>query len=165
MVTGKKHVLVRVIAMAMALHVFVLPLILLVSVIAVKKIQHEILNSPAAALELLEFTEAEYARLQFVEEDEIIVGGHLYDIKSVKKENGRYYIYALADDKEDFLNDINAHNTLKDKYRIKAFTWYYEDIEQTIYQAPLVSENQKENIPSACYIYIPEIPCPPPETV
>lgn len=54
------------------------------------------------------YSQTELAGAQWVEKNEIRFRNQMYDIKERKWENGRYYYYCVADEKEQRLNETYA---------------------------------------------------------
>ncbi len=100
----------------------IIPLLSLVSIGVVKEIQKgKILNHKGneELLSRITLTKEEYKTLQFIEKKEFIFNKVLYDIAYVKYENGHYNIFAIPDNIENFLQNLNNRILQKLVFYIK----------------------------------------------
>jgi hypothetical protein len=163
----RPHIISRALAAFVALQMFALPLFLVVSVSTVKKLQRRLLRNENTPLETLVLNSAEFAKVLFIEDDEMIFNGNLYDIKSIKKSGENYIINALADDKEEALLKITRthenKNGKQNKHRLKIPLLFYENPIFTVY----LTNTKAQHDPSSNHIFLKvlfiKIPTPPPQ--
>jgi hypothetical protein len=163
----RPHIVSRVLAGIIALQLFALPLFFVVSLSTVKTLQRRLLRDDNTKLETLVLSNTEFAQLKFIEDDEILFKGILYDIKSIAKSGDRYIISALADDKEEALLKIGHNHENKNgkqgKHRLKIPLLFYENHIIAI----ALNNNKAQCCLSSNHIFsgslFIKIPTPPPQ--
>ncbi len=111
MVKKTNHIILFILAIIFALQL-VLPAIFFVFLQKIKTEQHTIISnhSNAKDFQTFIFSAAEFSKLKITDEGEFTFQDIMYDVRSIKQENGKYIIYALADKAETKLRSANNKN-------------------------------------------------------
>jgi len=169
MTQKSKHTLAAGLLALFTLQVFI-PLAVFISIQAVKISQEKFIHenfSETALFEKLVLTETEYQKLEYRNKKEIFFNHVLYDIHSVKKENGKYILCVLSDEKEKKLEETAMDNASKENttpFSMLFAFLFYEDQSLVFFNIhndrPDLLIEQKEFI-SITFI---KVPSPPPDT-
>jgi len=149
-----------------------MPLVVFISIQAVKISQENYIRTNFSETSLFEkwtLTETEYQGLERRNEKEILLNHVLYDVHSVKKENGKYLLLVLSDEKEKKLEEAAesaANNQGKENTGAFSMLFAFMFYESTLlFHFSSINDipdhmNEQKEFTSRPYL---KVPTPPPD--